>query len=302
MPRPNLINAETLCLIAKLGTFRAAAERLHTTQPAVSARMKELEQALGFALFEKRGRRLELTLPARRFVERVEPLLLAVEDAFTDAEAVTNAAGTVRIGMGEISMTWFAGIVPDLRRALPRVSYEIELDLAIKLQEHLASGALDIAIVANRLRDDQFTCTSLGTTRMSWMLSSRLLTDAQGQPRPIASLLQTEPLWCVSRPSGFFAPAQDELRDMGANLDNICSCNRLNSLIDVVEAGGGIAQLPEMMVADQVKAGTLVLLDPQRPPLTMEFTIATHRNQGQAVVHEVVQALTRVGRAATSRS
>ncbi len=299
MPRPNLINAETLCLIAKLGTFRAAAERLHTTQPAVSARMKELEQALGFSLFEKRGRRLELTLPARRFVERVEPLLLSVEDAFTDAEAVTNAAGTVRIGMGEISMTWFSLIVPDLRRALPRVSYEIELDLAVKLQEHLTSGALDIAIVANHLRDDQFTCTSLGTTRMSWMLSSRLLNDAQGQPRTMASLLQTEPLWCVSRPSGFFASAHDELREMGANLDNICSCNRLNSLIDVVEAGGGIAQLPEMMVADQVKAGTLVLLDPQRTPLTLEFTIATHRNQGQAVVHEVVQTLTRVGKAAT---
>ena len=143
MPRPNLVNAETLCMIAKLGSFRAAAERLYTSQPAVSARMRELEQSLGFALFEKRGRRLELTVPARRFVERVEPLLLAVEDAFTDAEAVTNAAGTVRIGMGVISMTWFSRVVPELRRALPRVSYEIELDLAVKLQEHLASGALD---------------------------------------------------------------------------------------------------------------------------------------------------------------
>lgn len=301
MPRPNLVNAETLCMIAKLGSFRAAAERLYTSQPAVSARMRELEQSLGFALFEKRGRRLELTVPARRFVERVEPLLLAVEDAFTDAEAVTNAAGTVRIGMGEISMTWFSRVVPELRRALPRVSYEIELDLAVKLQEHLASGALDIAIVANRLRDDQFICTPLGTTRMSWMVSSRLLTDAQGQPRSMQSLLRTEPLWCVSRPSGFFGPAQDELRAMGANLDNVCSCNRLNSLIEVVEAGGGIAQLPEMMVTEQVKAGTLVPVAPDLEPLTLEFTLATHRNQGQAVVRQVVQALARLGKAATGR-
>jgi len=302
MPRPNLTNAETLCQIAKLGSFRAAAERLHTSQPAVSARMKELEQSLGFPLFEKRGRRLELTVPARRFVERVEPLLLAVEDAFTDAEAVNNAAGTVRIGMGEISMTWFSRVVPELRRALPRVSYEIELDLAVKLQEHLTSGALDIAIMANHLRDDQFICESLGTTRMSWMVSSRLLTDAEGQPRTMQSLLQTEPLWCVSRPSGFFGPAQDELRDMGANLDNICSCNRLNSLIEVVEAGGGIAQLPEMMVAEQVRTGALVRVDPALTPLALEFTIAIHRNQGQSIVHQVAQALTRLGKAATGKA
>ena len=299
MPRPNLVNAETLCMIAKLGSFRAAAERLHTSQPAVSARMRELEQSLGFPLFEKRGRRLELTVPARRFVERVEPLMRAVEDAFTAAEAITNAAGTVRIGMGEISMTWFSRVLPELRRTLPRVSYDVELDLAVKLQERLTSGALDIAIVANHLRDDQFVCTSLGTTRMSWMVSSRLLTDAEGRPRDLQSLLQTEPLWCVSRPSGFFGPAQDELRAMGANLDNICSCNRLNSLIDVIEAGGGVAQLPEMMVKRQVEAGCLVLLDPALKPLTLEFTLATHRNQGQAIVRQVAECLTRLGKAAT---
>jgi DNA-binding transcriptional LysR family regulator len=137
---------------------------------------------------------------------------------------------------------------------------------------------------------------------MSWMVSSRLLSDAEGKPRSMQSLLQTEPLWCVSRPSGFFGPAQDELRDMGANLDNICSCNRLNSLIEVVEAGGGIAQLPEMMVAEQVRAGTLVLVDPALTPLTLEFTIAIHRNQGQSVVHQVAEALARLGKAATGHA
>ena len=47
MARLNLVNAETLCWIARLGTFTAAAERLFTTQSAVSARMRELEQSLG---------------------------------------------------------------------------------------------------------------------------------------------------------------------------------------------------------------------------------------------------------------
>jgi len=106
----------------------------------------------------------------------------------------------------------------------------------------------------------------------------------------------------VARPSGFFGPAQDELRNMGANLDNICSCNRLHSLIEVVEAGGGIAQLPEMMVTEQMQAGTLVPVDPALQPLMLEFTIAIHRNQGQTIVHQVVDALTRLGKAATGKA
>ena len=47
MRRLSLTNLETLCWIARLGTFTAAAERLNTTQPAVSNRVKELEQAIG---------------------------------------------------------------------------------------------------------------------------------------------------------------------------------------------------------------------------------------------------------------
>ena len=42
-------------------SFSAAAERLNTTQPAVSARMRELEQRLGTALFRREGRQVQLT-------------------------------------------------------------------------------------------------------------------------------------------------------------------------------------------------------------------------------------------------
>ena len=44
MKRVSLTNLETLCAIARLGSFTAAAERLNTTQPAISQRIKELEQ------------------------------------------------------------------------------------------------------------------------------------------------------------------------------------------------------------------------------------------------------------------
>ena len=53
-------NLEVAVWIARLGSFTAAAERMHTTQPAVSARVKELEGTLGQKLFVRQGRGVEL--------------------------------------------------------------------------------------------------------------------------------------------------------------------------------------------------------------------------------------------------
>ena len=60
-----IYHLETLLWIARLGTFRAAAERLGTTQPAISARVREVEQQLGIALFRREGRGVVLTARGR---------------------------------------------------------------------------------------------------------------------------------------------------------------------------------------------------------------------------------------------
>src|SRR5690606_36928179 len=66
--RVSLYHLETLLWIDRLGTFSAAAERLNTTQPTVSARMRELEQRLGTALFRREGRAMSLTAAGRKLV------------------------------------------------------------------------------------------------------------------------------------------------------------------------------------------------------------------------------------------
>ena len=61
MSRLNLTNLETVCCIARAGTFYAAAERLNASQPTVTGRVRELEQSLGIQFFRKLGRNMELT-------------------------------------------------------------------------------------------------------------------------------------------------------------------------------------------------------------------------------------------------
>lgn len=287
----NLQNAETLVWIARTGTFRGAAEKLFTTQPAVSARMRELENSLGVPLFEKHGRRLELTPAARRFIERVEPLLTAVDRAFSlenPEEDVLNAAGTLRIGMGEVTMTWFARIFSELRKKMPRVSYEIEMDLAFQLKQNLRQGNLDMAIVAGPVEDGRFISHPIGSTKMVWVVAANLLQDEYGRRKSIAQMLGSLPLWCVSRSSEYSVAAQHILRKYGANLDNINTCNHLVALIDLVERGAGIGQLPEIMVADKLFSGKLEALTDYLEHTELKFFIVCHKDRTHPAIDRVM--------------
>src|SRR3546814_20785398 len=94
---------ETLLWIARLGTFAAAAERLNTTQPAISARVRELENHLGTVLFRREGRTMTLTPAGRELVRESEPLWARFQGVLMGCSDIAGATDVVRIGEGEIA-------------------------------------------------------------------------------------------------------------------------------------------------------------------------------------------------------
>ena len=68
-------NLDTFYWIATLGSFRAAAEQLHLTQPAVTARIQMLEQDLGAEVFLKDTRKADLTAAGRTLLPYAEKLI-----------------------------------------------------------------------------------------------------------------------------------------------------------------------------------------------------------------------------------
>lgn len=222
MRRLSLTNLETLCWIARLGTFTAAAQRLNTTQPAISSRVKELEQALRVKLFHRQGRRMELTSLGRELVERSQPLLHRLEDVVVSLENPAAARGLIRMGVGEIvALTWFADLVARLKHQMPGVNYEIEVDLT----------------------------TFLGSVHVHWLVAPALRAAANQRGASIEQMLDAHPVWCVARPSHMHPMAIETLRRRGVPLTNINTCNNLQSIVELAANGAGIALLPENLAA-----------------------------------------------------
>lgn len=144
----NLRFIETFVLLARLGSFRATAERLNTTQPAVSARIHALERELGVALFLRGGRGAQLTPEGVEALRHAETVLAGWEAMCQTAAGPEAYAGAVRIGaIDAVVRTWLPGLIERLRTALPRATVEITADTSINLARGVESGEIHLAFI-----------------------------------------------------------------------------------------------------------------------------------------------------------
>jgi DNA-binding transcriptional LysR family regulator len=290
MRRISLTNLETLCWIARLGSFTAAAERLNATQPAISGRVRELEESLEVKLFQRRGRRMELTIQGRELVERAQPLIARIEEVITSLDNPGAITGILRIGVGEmVAVAWFGELMAQLHERMPRVTYQIEVDLTINMRQKLELGQLDLAIMAARLNSDRLVSTPLGSLDMLWVTSPAVRRAMKRAGHGLREVLSSHPIWCLARPSHMYPMAVETLKSLGLSQVSINTCNSLQTMVSIVMAGGGISMLPENMVAEALKRRQLVRLSPDMPAQQLDFVIAHDRDQEQPVVRHIAQ-------------
>jgi DNA-binding transcriptional LysR family regulator len=92
--------------------FGRAAERLHLAQPALSRQIQDLEEEIGFKLFERLPRGVKLSAAGKAFLEDSRQILRQVSEATLRAGRVARGqAGILRVGFTE-NTSWH-GVVPD---------------------------------------------------------------------------------------------------------------------------------------------------------------------------------------------
>lgn len=258
---------ETLLWIARLGTFAAAATRLNTTQPAISARVRELESHLGTALFRREGRAMALTPAGRELVRESEPLWARFQGVLMGCSDISGATGIVRIGAGEIAAaSCLPGFVAQLGRDLPQVSLEVDIALTVDLIQQLASGHADIAFAAGRIAHPMLRTAPIGSIDLLWLTCPSTVATMDATQTPIWSLSNLSPLYRIMKE----AIAASALADCPLNL-----CNNVRTMIDIVLEGGGIGIFPEPMVRHQVADGRLIPVPgaPAMPPVDFHAAV-----------------------------
>jgi DNA-binding transcriptional LysR family regulator len=132
--------------------YGRAARRLRLAQPALSRQIQDLEQEIGFKLFERLPRGVKLSAAGKLFLEDARRILLDVNEAVARAARVAlGRSGTLRVGFTE-SASW-QGVVPESFRRFREFTPDAELQLlpsaSLEQLDAIRSGRLDAGFVFN---------------------------------------------------------------------------------------------------------------------------------------------------------
>jgi len=240
---------------ARLQNLRAAAEELHLTHSAVSQQIKLLEDQLGLALFDRRGRSLVLNAAGAALQRAVEPALDRLAEGVRAAQAV--AAGESHL----IRLT----VLPSFaqRWLLPRMGRWRERYPDITLDVHAAHQLVDLQ------RENFHAALRTGGGRWKGLLSEQLadsslivVGSAQSAerlgPSPSIEALANEPL--LGDPEyweRWFRQAGGRMR-----CKPVADFNDFGLMLQATEQDLGITLGRELLAADALQSGRLVRLSP----------------------------------------
>ena len=144
----NFRHLRTFAAIADAGGFARAAGRLHLSQPALSRQIHALEAELGVPLFDRIGRRVQLTSEGEDLLLRSRRLLAEVESLGERARSLKSGqTGILRVGATpQVIENLLAGFLTQYRRRHPGVEVHLVEDGGIRLAARLERGDVQLVL------------------------------------------------------------------------------------------------------------------------------------------------------------
>jgi Transcriptional regulator len=131
-----------------LGSFRGAAQKLNTTQPAISQRIAQLEREVGVKLLQ-RDRRMVLPTPSgRQMMVYAEKLIGLRSEMLAVVGDHSAMRGVLRLGVAEtIVHTFLTQLIKSVNHTYPNLSLEIEVDITSNLRNRLLAQEIELAFL-----------------------------------------------------------------------------------------------------------------------------------------------------------
>jgi len=257
----DLKSLETFYWVAVLGGFRAAAAKLNTTQPAVSARIAQLEDELGVELFEASSRRTTVSPRGKlllSYVERLFQVRAEMLEAVADPSALT---GLFRLGVSEtIAHTWLPELIEKISEKFPQITLDIAVDATVELQHRLMLSEIDLALMAEPLDNPEATSQQLCAYPFKLIAAKSKIREFEG--RDIRELLSDYPIITYPTTAVSTGALIDAVRDqLGISEIRLWGISSVHTIISMVSAGRGIGALSPVSVEAELKRGGLQILE-----------------------------------------
>ena len=265
-----LSQLRTFIAVAEGGSVRAAAERLHVSQPSVSGSIAALSEEVGVSLTERDGRGMKLSPAGEAFLPHAIEALGLLELGTRMAQSAANrVSATVRIAA---VYTAAESLLPPLLRAFREAHPEIPIQLEIGNREVvldlLASRDADIGIGGRPPEDGSLEGTIIARNEHVIVAAPdhRFAKDGKVSVRDLA-----DETWLVREEASGTRRLVDEYLAAAHITPPVTTIGSNSAVAAAAMVGLGVGLVPLVSVEHQIASGQLVRLAADPPPPSRDW-------------------------------
>lgn len=245
----DLQQLQAFVAVAERTSFRAAADQIHLSAPALSRRIDKLETILGARLFNRTTRNVELTALGRVFLERARAALDDLETAMLGiSDIAANRSGSVTVAcVPSAAIHFLPSVLRSFSEHYPLIRIRVMDEAAGLVLASVVAGESDfgISFIGSQLPGVDFD--PIHTDPFVLALPRA---HPWAQRKTLAwSALAGERLIAVARSSGNRQLLDDALARAGINPSYRFEVSHIATLLGMVEAGLGLAAVPRLALA-----------------------------------------------------
>jgi DNA-binding transcriptional LysR family regulator len=252
----DLRSLEIFYWAAQLRSFSKTAERLNTTQPAVSQRISALEAEFGTRLFERGAKAISLTPKGQVLVDFAERFLRLRGD-MVEAMATPSAIhGTLRLGVSEsIARLWLNEFLQQAHHIYPHVVIDLTIDISPVMREQLLRGELDLAFFLGPVTEPQFCNVPLCTLPLVFAAAPDLALDEE-EPLGIAAVRRF-PVITYPKTTSPYPLLRELLSSPDGPAPRIFGNSSLTTIIRMTRDRIGLSVIPRAVIEKELADGVL---------------------------------------------
>lgn len=246
---------EAVIWIGRRGSFSEAAERMNTTQPAISHRVQQFEQSFGVQLFHRVKPRVLLTDQGRDFIRYAEPIMHLREQLVTRVAQPEKLTGRLSLGVVEtIVLSWLPSFLRFFCTAHPNIEIKISVNDSPTLRSRLLAYDLDLAFITGSVEDPVIRSRLLSRSRMGFVGS----VAARYPEKILIQQLAETPLITFARGSSMRTVLGSLFDAPGLPQPQVHTSNSLATIVHMVREGLGLGFIPLSVASSYIRSGELM--------------------------------------------
>ena len=284
----NFKQIEAFVWVADLHSFRRAADRLNTTQPNISTRIFNLEQALGITLMERDAGSVRLTAKGREMLAEARHILRAAEKFVETAGQARQVTSTIRLGVTEmVANTWLQQFLRSVKEQYPHLNIELIVDLSANLKTELFSRSIDLAFQNGPFSRTTSGSEELGEFPFIWVGSPDL--EITQLDNPTKDDMRAIPILAHSRNAKQYPEIEAHFRGNKGQGAQLISSSSISPCIHMAIERMGITTLPAAMARRFLEERQLSIINYSWVPEPLEFLARYDANTTPAVVADIAR-------------